>query len=813
MPTNIYTAGINNVGSYQVAGIPYLTSSAIVNQEKRFSFPFVCKSITIHNTGSNDIYFRFSEDVDAHFKLPSSKIVTLDAKASAIFVSGSTATGIQLYASLTNLDRNLIPPEATLFSTASAGGGAPLPAAETVEDDDGDGLSNQEEEDIGTDPTETDTDGDGTGDGDEVNVFDTDPLDEEDTPAGGGTNDSPVLTVSPLGNIELGTHTDVVVSALSGAIVSATDTEDGTITDDILITHDYVSGSAVHNTVVTVTYRVTDSNGNTTTEVRTTTVQDTVDPVITGHTTDLNIFVGDSPTNSDYLSGVSATDIAGVVSLSVTGFSPSENTASPNTYAVQITATDASGRTKVVSRNVNVLNSLRPRIYPNRVTPAGGVALFGGLVAAYGNYLVHGSNGGLQPVMRKGNSDTSSTLLDDDADGNLNGTAHHTASNGINQPRLELGGTLSGNAQTSSVELFSSSAGAFTSKVLELDGAGDYIEYPEIQFTYTQQGNVNFRTEWSQAFKAGAHKFDLNVAIPYQNSTPNKGSRYHETIGWFKLDNIPSSGIRMIMDKRNDHLTNDSRGYEIYLQFRVSGSENQFRIAYLNDSEEDDGTGAEIVYNQDVNNGYKPASTNLWYMFRATTKSQVGHPKGGIRRRVQLWAQNETGSIMLRPGLDSGGVTLSEYGFSGRSSPSIPVGLPKAQLRIGANKNNGQALSGMIYRLYRWYALDGATFTEGSSLTQDGGISDYVVGANMNLDQGVAIRASSTDTFADPGATAENGETVYSNWESVMGSANGPYGTTTPNLGSQGANKYYLIEYSASNGEGTGYAYRVVRIQ
>ena len=60
MSTFQYTAGLNNVGSYQVAGKPYLTASTITEEVKTVSFPNVTKSIIIHNTGStNDLHFYF----------------------------------------------------------------------------------------------------------------------------------------------------------------------------------------------------------------------------------------------------------------------------------------------------------------------------------------------------------------------------------------------------------------------------------------------------------------------------------------------------------------------------------------------------------------------------------------------------------------------------------------------------------------------------------------------------------------------------------------------------------------------------------
>ena len=50
--SNIYTAGLHNVGSYQVAGRPYLSGSAGINAStsERFVFPQVSKSILVKNT-------------------------------------------------------------------------------------------------------------------------------------------------------------------------------------------------------------------------------------------------------------------------------------------------------------------------------------------------------------------------------------------------------------------------------------------------------------------------------------------------------------------------------------------------------------------------------------------------------------------------------------------------------------------------------------------------------------------------------------------------------------------------------------------
>ena len=56
---NVYTAGLGNVGSYQVAGTPYLSASLIEEEDKQFSFSYVSKRIIVENTGSNDIFVYF----------------------------------------------------------------------------------------------------------------------------------------------------------------------------------------------------------------------------------------------------------------------------------------------------------------------------------------------------------------------------------------------------------------------------------------------------------------------------------------------------------------------------------------------------------------------------------------------------------------------------------------------------------------------------------------------------------------------------------------------------------------------------------
>tara|TARA_R100000458_G_C8048574_1_gene96750 strand:- start:114 stop:467 length:354 start_codon:yes stop_codon:yes gene_type:complete len=106
MANNIYGVGLHNVGSYQVAGKPYLSASLIEEETKEFSFPNVTKKIIIENTGSASVYFHFINSPSSKFELPSTKKIEIDVKCVSLYVSGSTQSGIQLYSELTNIPKN-----------------------------------------------------------------------------------------------------------------------------------------------------------------------------------------------------------------------------------------------------------------------------------------------------------------------------------------------------------------------------------------------------------------------------------------------------------------------------------------------------------------------------------------------------------------------------------------------------------------------------------------------------------------------------------------------------------------------------------
>ncbi len=105
MANNVYGVGLRNVGSYQVAGTPYLTASNLSNEEKQFEFPNVTKKIVVENTGSNDVYLYFLAAPNDMLILPTTKKIEMDVKCVSLYVSSSQGdpTGVQIYAELTNI--------------------------------------------------------------------------------------------------------------------------------------------------------------------------------------------------------------------------------------------------------------------------------------------------------------------------------------------------------------------------------------------------------------------------------------------------------------------------------------------------------------------------------------------------------------------------------------------------------------------------------------------------------------------------------------------------------------------------------------
>jgi len=123
-----YTVGVHNVGSYQAAGVPWITGSVLgTNIEHIVKFPKVTKSVTIINsdTNSTDLYVYFASTgsgpgaggtSDYGSSVGASHFITLDSLNSAItmnirckelFVQSSGDNGAyQVFAELTNIPRD-----------------------------------------------------------------------------------------------------------------------------------------------------------------------------------------------------------------------------------------------------------------------------------------------------------------------------------------------------------------------------------------------------------------------------------------------------------------------------------------------------------------------------------------------------------------------------------------------------------------------------------------------------------------------------------------------------------------------------------
>ena len=105
--SNIYTAGLNNVGSYQVSGIPYLSGGLDATSGASLNFPHVTRWIQITNSGSNDLLYGYSENgasgENVGIVLPNSSTPRLEVKATELYLQGGTANGVYVAAGLTNL--------------------------------------------------------------------------------------------------------------------------------------------------------------------------------------------------------------------------------------------------------------------------------------------------------------------------------------------------------------------------------------------------------------------------------------------------------------------------------------------------------------------------------------------------------------------------------------------------------------------------------------------------------------------------------------------------------------------------------------
>jgi hypothetical protein len=112
-----YTAGLNHVGSYQVSGAPFLTSSVDATQAVKVEFPYVTSWVVIQNNahantehlkvgfsqngveGTN--YFWLYDRYNNSSQDRSSILPPLKLKLTEIWLSGSS--NVEVIAGLTNI--------------------------------------------------------------------------------------------------------------------------------------------------------------------------------------------------------------------------------------------------------------------------------------------------------------------------------------------------------------------------------------------------------------------------------------------------------------------------------------------------------------------------------------------------------------------------------------------------------------------------------------------------------------------------------------------------------------------------------------
>jgi len=111
----IYSVGINNVGSYQVSGRPWVKTYTGISSgtDTKASFPKVTKSITIINLANVEIHVYFA-DPDTGFAKSNKHYIVLDSdedsftanvRVKEIWVeSQGNSSDFTIYAELTNIE-------------------------------------------------------------------------------------------------------------------------------------------------------------------------------------------------------------------------------------------------------------------------------------------------------------------------------------------------------------------------------------------------------------------------------------------------------------------------------------------------------------------------------------------------------------------------------------------------------------------------------------------------------------------------------------------------------------------------------------
>ncbi|MBC2116990.1 immunoglobulin-like domain-containing protein [Listeria booriae] len=278
--------------------------------------------------------------------------------------------------------------------------------------------------------------------------------------------------------------------------VTASDTEDGNVTDKVTVTANDVDTSAIGT--YHVTYSVTDSDGNTTTKTITVTVTSNDAPVITA--SDKTLKKGGS---FDPMASVSASDTEdGNVTDNVTVTANDVDTSAVGTYHVTYSVTDSDGNTTTKTITVTVTSNDAPVIVASDQTIKKGKAfdVMAGVSAS---------------DLEDGNVTSGITVTANDVDTNTVGTYHVTYSVTDSD----------GNTTTKiiTVTITSNDAPTFTTSDVYLKVGDKFNPYAGITASDTEDGDLTDRIDIESSdvdmTQAGTYAVEYSVTDSDNNTT------------------------------------------------------------------------------------------------------------------------------------------------------------------------------------------------------------------------------------------------------------------------------------------------------
>ncbi|MBC6300990.1 immunoglobulin-like domain-containing protein [Listeria booriae] len=303
------------------------------------------------------------------------------------------------------------------------------------------------------------------------------------------SNNAPVITAADK-TLKKGASFDPMAG------VSASDTEDGNVTDKVTVTANDVDTSAVGT--YHVTYSVTDSDGNTTTKTITVTVTSNDAPVITA--SDKTLKKGGS---FDPMAGVSASDTEdGNVTDKVTVTANDVDTSAVGTYHVTYSVTDSDGNTTTKTITVTVTSNDAPVIVASDQTIKKGKA-FDVMAGVSASDLEDGDvTGGI-------------TVTANDVDTNTVGTYHVTYS------VTDSDGNTT--TKTITVTITSNDAPTFTTSDVYLKVGDKFNPYAGITANDTEDGDLTDRIDIESSdvdmTQPGTYAVEYSVTDSDNNTT------------------------------------------------------------------------------------------------------------------------------------------------------------------------------------------------------------------------------------------------------------------------------------------------------